>query len=137
MPRIREDRPGAFVTEFCPPRAILRSDPYLLFVDELNSAVPDVQKAFYSLILDRRLGDLVVARALTRRGAILRRSSEKELYFQANIGRHRHTRREEHGQAIAHGRHAREVAVDLATGDTGVVGQPGQVGQAPGSRLVY
>lgn len=46
-----------FVTEFCPPKAILRSDPYLLFIDELNSAVPDVQKAFYSLILDRRLGD--------------------------------------------------------------------------------
>jgi hypothetical protein len=48
---------GAFVTEFCPPRAILRSAPFLFFVDELNSAVPDVQKAFYSLILDRRLGD--------------------------------------------------------------------------------
>lgn len=49
-----EDR---FVTEFCPPRAVLRSEPFLLFIDELNSAVPDVQKAFYSLILDRRLGD--------------------------------------------------------------------------------
>ncbi len=48
---------GRHVTEFCPPRAILRSEPFLLFVDELNSAVPDVQKAFYSLILDRRLGD--------------------------------------------------------------------------------
>jgi len=45
------------VTEFCPPRAILREEPFLLFIDELNSAVPDVQKAFYSLILDRRLGD--------------------------------------------------------------------------------
>lgn len=48
------------VTEFCPPRAILRSEPFLLFIDELNSAVPDVQKAFYSLILDRRLGDYVL-----------------------------------------------------------------------------
>jgi hypothetical protein len=59
VPRIRprEDDGGRYVTEFCPPSAILRSDPYLLFVDELNSAVPDVQKAFYSLILDRRLGD--------------------------------------------------------------------------------
>lgn len=45
------------VTEFCPPRAILREEAFLLFIDELNSAVPDVQKAFYSLILDRRLGD--------------------------------------------------------------------------------
>ena len=56
VPRIREEG-GRFVTEFCPPSAIMRSDPFLLFVDELNSAVPDVQKAFYSLILDRRLGD--------------------------------------------------------------------------------
>src|SRR5882672_2350138 len=57
VPRIREVSPGRFATEFCPPGAILRTTPFLLFVDELNSAVPDVQKAFYSLILDRRLGD--------------------------------------------------------------------------------
>ena len=57
VPRIREISPGRFATEFCPPSAILRPSPFLLFVDELNSAVPDVQKAFYSLILDRRLGD--------------------------------------------------------------------------------
>src|SRR5207302_10011069 len=57
VPRIREIDPGRFATEFCPPGAILRPAPFLLFVDELNSAVPDVQKAFYSLILDRRLGD--------------------------------------------------------------------------------
>ena len=56
VPRIREHG-GRHVTEFCPPKAILRDEPYLLFIDELNSAVPDVQKAFYSLILDRRLGD--------------------------------------------------------------------------------
>src|SRR5258707_2253469 len=57
VPRIREVSPGRFATEFCPPGAILRTTPFLLFVDELNSAIPDVQKAFYSLILDRRLGD--------------------------------------------------------------------------------
>lgn len=57
VPRIRELAPGRFATEFCPPGAILKAEPFLLFVDELNSAVPDVQKAFYSLILDRRLGD--------------------------------------------------------------------------------
>jgi dynein-related subfamily AAA family protein len=56
VPRVSQEG-GRHVTEFCPPRAILRSEPYLLFIDELNSAVPDVQKAFYSLILDRRLGD--------------------------------------------------------------------------------
>lgn len=57
VPRIRELAPERFATEFCPPSAILKSGAFLLFVDELNSAVPDVQKAFYSLILDRRLGD--------------------------------------------------------------------------------
>jgi hypothetical protein len=60
VPRIRRLGEGAaerHVTEFCPPRAIVRDEPFLLFIDELNSAVPDVQKAFYSLILDRRLGD--------------------------------------------------------------------------------
>jgi MoxR-like ATPase len=57
VPRIRQLESGSAATEFCPPRAILRSEPYLLFIDELNSAIADVQKAFYSLILDRRLGD--------------------------------------------------------------------------------
>jgi MoxR-like ATPase len=57
VPRIRALESGAAATEFCPPRAILRQEPYLLFIDELNSAIADVQKAFYSLILDRRLGD--------------------------------------------------------------------------------
>jgi MoxR-like ATPase len=57
VPRIRTLEGGTAATEFCPPRAILRDEPYLLFIDELNSAVADVQKAFYSLILDRRLGD--------------------------------------------------------------------------------
>ena len=60
VPRIRSVEGGGFATEFCPPRSILRSAPFLLFIDELNSAVPDVQKAFYSLILDRRLGDYVL-----------------------------------------------------------------------------
>ncbi|MBK8255165.1 MAG: AAA family ATPase [Polyangiaceae bacterium] len=59
VPRIR-NMGESYVTEFCPPRAILRTEPFLLFIDELNSAVPDVQKAFYSLILDRRLGDYVL-----------------------------------------------------------------------------
>ncbi len=58
VPRVRPGEvQGQFVTDFCPPSAIMRSEPFLLFIDELNSAVPDVQKAFYSLILDRRLGD--------------------------------------------------------------------------------
>lgn len=43
-------------SRFAPPVAIARDEPYCLFLDELNAATPDVQKAFYSLILDRRIG---------------------------------------------------------------------------------
>ncbi|GAA2829543.1 MoxR family ATPase [Kitasatospora sp. CM 4170] len=43
-------------SRFCPPETIARDEPYCLFLDELNAATPDVQKAFYSLILDRRIG---------------------------------------------------------------------------------
>ena len=43
-------------SRFCPPEQIARDEPYCLFLDELNAAAPDVQKAFYSLILDRRVG---------------------------------------------------------------------------------
>lgn len=45
------------VTRFCPPAMIARSEPYCLFLDELNACSQDVQKAFYSLILDRRVGE--------------------------------------------------------------------------------
>src|SRR5579863_4164305 len=43
-------------SRFCPPTMIARDEPYCLFLDELNAAPPDVQKSFYSLILDRRIG---------------------------------------------------------------------------------
>jgi MoxR-like ATPase len=43
-------------SRFCPPEQIARETPYCLLLDELNAASPDVQKAFYSLILDRRIG---------------------------------------------------------------------------------
>ena len=42
---------------FCPPRIIAREEPYCLFLDELNSCSQEVQKAFYSLIHDRRIGE--------------------------------------------------------------------------------
>lgn len=45
------------VSYFCPPRTIARPDPYVLFLDELNGATTDVQRAFYSLIHDRRIGE--------------------------------------------------------------------------------
>ena len=42
---------------FCPPRMIARERPYRLFLDELNACSQEVQKAFYPLILERRIGE--------------------------------------------------------------------------------
>ena len=43
------------VTRFFPPAMIAREEPHCLFLDELNACSQDVQKAFYSLIHDRRV----------------------------------------------------------------------------------
>ena len=34
-------------SQFCPPRTIARSEPYVLFLDGLNACTSEVQKAFY------------------------------------------------------------------------------------------
>lgn len=44
-------------SEFLPPKMIARKDPYVLFLDELNACSQEVQKAFYSLIHERRIGE--------------------------------------------------------------------------------
>jgi len=44
-------------TKFYPPSMIARDNPYCLFLDELNASEFDVQKSFYSLIHDRRVGE--------------------------------------------------------------------------------
>lgn len=45
------------VSAFLPPKMIARKDPYILFLDELNACSQEVQKAFYSLIYERRVGE--------------------------------------------------------------------------------
>lgn len=45
------------VSRFCPPSLIARKEPYCLFLDELNACSHEVQKAFYSLIHERRIGE--------------------------------------------------------------------------------
>src|SRR6201994_2865606 len=45
------------MSRFCPPRMIARTEPYCLFLDELNACSHEVQKAFYSLIHERRIGE--------------------------------------------------------------------------------
>lgn len=52
IPQIRGD-----VSEFLPPRMIAKKEPYILFLDELNACSQEVQKAFYSLIYERRVGE--------------------------------------------------------------------------------
>lgn len=44
---------------FCPPRILLPEKPekFCLFLDEFPAAAPDVQKALYALLLERRLGE--------------------------------------------------------------------------------
>lgn len=45
------------VSRFCPPAMIARKEPYCLFLDELNACSHEVQKSFYSLIHERRVGE--------------------------------------------------------------------------------
>lgn len=54
IPRIVGER-----SVFCPPRILLPENPekFCLFLDELPACSPDIQKAFYSLLLERRLGE--------------------------------------------------------------------------------
>jgi hypothetical protein len=44
-------------SRFYPPASIVRSEPYVLFLDELNASSHEIQKAFYSLILEQRVGE--------------------------------------------------------------------------------
>ena len=59
IPRIIGER-----SVFCPPRILLpeKPEPFCLFLDELPACAPDVQKAFYSLLLERRLGEHALPR---------------------------------------------------------------------------
>ncbi|HEX3871134.1 MAG TPA: AAA family ATPase, partial [Pirellulales bacterium] len=54
IPRIIGER-----SVFCPPRVLLpeKPEPFCLFLDEMPACTPDVQKAFYSLLLERRIGE--------------------------------------------------------------------------------
>lgn len=52
IPQIKED-----YSVFLPPKIIAKKEPYCLFLDELNACSQEVQKAFYSLINERRIGE--------------------------------------------------------------------------------
>lgn len=48
------------VSRFIPPSMIVRKECFCLFIDEMNIATSEVQKAFYSLILDKKIGEYVL-----------------------------------------------------------------------------
>ena len=52
IPQIKGD-----YSVFIPPKIIARKEPYCLFLDELNACSQEVQKAFYSLIHEKRIGE--------------------------------------------------------------------------------
>ena len=52
IPQIKGD-----TSEFLPPKMIAIREPYVLFLDELNACTQEVQKAFYSLIHEKRIGE--------------------------------------------------------------------------------
>ena len=52
IPQIQDE-----VSTFLPPKMIARKEPYCLFLDELNACTQEVQKAFYSLIHEKRIGE--------------------------------------------------------------------------------
>lgn len=52
IPRINGE-----TSEFLPPKMIARKEPYVLFLDELNASGTEIQKSFYSLIHERRIGE--------------------------------------------------------------------------------
>lgn len=52
IPQIQDE-----VSTFLPPKMIARKEPYVLFLDELNACSTEVQKAFYSLIHEKRIGE--------------------------------------------------------------------------------
>jgi len=44
-------------SRFYPPANIVRKNAFVLFLDELNASSHEIQKAFYSLILEKRIGE--------------------------------------------------------------------------------
>jgi AAA domain (dynein-related subfamily) len=56
VPQIVTGVDGVARSRFAPPEVIARPEPYVLFLDELNGASAEVQKSFYQVVLERRVG---------------------------------------------------------------------------------
>ncbi|UQN08852.1 AAA family ATPase [Deinococcus sp. QL22] len=49
--------PASYTTKLCPPATLMRQEPGVVFIDELNGAEPDVMRAFFPVINERRIGE--------------------------------------------------------------------------------
>jgi len=56
VPQVVPGEDGVPRSRFAPPEQIARREPFVLFLDELNGSSAEVQKAFYQIVLDRRVG---------------------------------------------------------------------------------
>lgn len=56
VPQIVVGEDGIARSRFAPPDVIARTEPFVLFLDELNGSSAEVQKSFYQIVLDRRVG---------------------------------------------------------------------------------
>lgn len=80
-------------SRFCPLRMIARAEPYCLVLDELNACSHEVQKAFYSLIHERRIGEyhlppgsiVIGAGNRAQDGAIVRPMSSALMYRMLHV----------------------------------------------------
>jgi hypothetical protein len=57
IPQLVARADGVTFSRFAPPELLVRTQPFVLFLDELNGARPEVQKSLYSLVLSGRVGD--------------------------------------------------------------------------------
>ena len=57
VPQLVTRQDGVTFSRFAPPEFLARTEPFVLFLDELNGARPEVQKSLYSLVLTGQVGD--------------------------------------------------------------------------------
>ncbi len=57
VPQLVTRSDGLTFSRFAPPELLVREKPFVLFLDELNGARPEVQKSLYSLVLTGQVGD--------------------------------------------------------------------------------
>lgn len=60
VPQLVTRDDGVTFSRFAPAEILVRDEPFVLFLDELNGARPEVQKSLYSLVLNQRVGEFTL-----------------------------------------------------------------------------